>query len=197
MIEHVRYTIKVSSAYKTTVARHRTSNLALPPVKVAATWRILWHMWMSFMTARFDVTPKRTQQNLIVRSGKCEKMTALEVLYYWSYEARAASAQQQSYACSKFMHSRAIVTYGWRWLIITHRPTYPTSKPFSIPSHSTRDANPLHALTEPCCTALTSAVPALTVIRQPTTLLIVLHLGYRPLRDRQPIVTDQVQHMER
>jgi len=40
------------------------------------------------MTARLDVTPKTTEQNLIVGTGKSEpevtnsKKTALEVLYY-------------------------------------------------------------------------------------------------------------------
>ena len=41
------------------------------------------------MTARLDVTPKTTEQNQIVRTGKFEvkvtnnnKKTALEVLYY-------------------------------------------------------------------------------------------------------------------
>jgi len=40
------------------------------------------------MTARLDVTPKSTEQNRIVRTGKSEaevtdnKKTALEVLYY-------------------------------------------------------------------------------------------------------------------
>ena len=45
------------------------------------------------MTARLDVTPKTTEQNRIVRTGKSEaevtnnKKTALEVLYYWRNEA--------------------------------------------------------------------------------------------------------------
>ena len=45
------------------------------------------------MTARLDITPKTTEQNRIVCTGKSEaevtnnKIIAFEVLYYWSNEA--------------------------------------------------------------------------------------------------------------
>ena len=53
--------------------------------------------WIVCMTAGLDVTPKTTEQNRIVRSGKSEvevtnnKKTAIEVLYYWSNHSNEAS----------------------------------------------------------------------------------------------------------